>query len=78
MSEKYYQKARKHEPENVRAALALGRMWYEQGAHSKAQKILMAILDADPAFISEALPILRACFEQGDEAGFIQFAQVCE
>lgn len=78
LSEKYYQKARKHEPDNVRAALALGRMWYEQGAYNKAQKVLMGIIDSDPAFVSEALPVLKACFEsQNDETGFIQFLHKC-
>ncbi|RUO60212.1 lipopolysaccharide assembly protein LapB [Pseudidiomarina insulisalsae] len=78
LSEKYYQKARKHDPDNVRAALSLGRMWYEQGELGKAQRMLMSILDADPAFISEALPILKACFaSQNDEAGFVQFLHKC-
>ncbi|MFC0444923.1 lipopolysaccharide assembly protein LapB [Pseudidiomarina halophila] len=77
-TEKYYLKARKHDPDNVRAALSLGRMWFEQGEVSKAQTMLMSILDADPAFIPEALPILNACFtSQQDEAGFVRFLHKC-
>lgn len=76
--EKYYLKARKHDPDNVRAALSLGRMWFEQGEVNRAQRILMTILDADPAFISEALPILKACYtSQQDEAGFIHYLHKC-
>ncbi|MBY6062988.1 lipopolysaccharide assembly protein LapB [Pseudidiomarina sediminum] len=78
LAEKYYQKARKHDPDSARAALSLGRMWYEQGEISKAQRILMSILDADPAFISEALPVLQACFRsENDEAGFVRFLHQC-
>ncbi|CAB0150067.1 Lipopolysaccharide assembly protein B [Pseudidiomarina piscicola] len=77
-TEKYYLRARKHDPDNVRAALSLGRMWFEQGEVSKAQRMLLTIPDADPAFISEALPIVKACYEsQDDEAGFVQFLHRC-
>ncbi|WP_458864104.1 lipopolysaccharide assembly protein LapB [Pseudidiomarina salilacus] len=77
-TEKFYQKARKHDPDNIRAALSLGRMWFEQGDYDKAQRILKTIKDADPAFISEALPTLQACYKaQGNEAGFVQYLHQC-
>lgn len=77
-AEKYYLKARQHDPDCVRAALALGRMWYNQGAYRKAQKLLVGILDEDPEFISEALPLIKACYDELDDVGgLIQFLHKC-
>ncbi|MDX1705510.1 lipopolysaccharide assembly protein LapB [Pseudidiomarina sp.] len=75
---KYYSKARKHDPGCARAALALGRLWFNQGHYRKAQHILAGILNDDPAFIAEALPLIKACFEAlDDEAGLIHFLHDC-
>ncbi|SDB02261.1 Lipopolysaccharide biosynthesis regulator YciM, contains six TPR domains and a predicted metal-binding C-terminal domain [Pseudidiomarina indica] len=75
-AEKFYLKARKYDPHCVRAALALGRMWYNQGAYRKAQAILIGILEDDPEFLSEALPLIKACYEEMDDlGGLIWFLQ---
>src|SRR5690554_5669844 len=76
--EKYYLKARKHDPNCVRAALALGRIWYNQGDYRKAQKLLVHVLDEDSDFISEALPLIKACYDELDDmGGLIEFLHSC-
>ncbi|MGI0152092.1 lipopolysaccharide assembly protein LapB [Pseudidiomarina sp. WS423] len=76
--EKYYLKARQHDPECVRAALALGRMWYAQGQLVKARNMLVGILHEDSDFVSEALPLIKACFDDlHDETGLVQFLHEC-
>lgn len=78
LTEKFYNKARKHDPTCVRASLALGRLWYNQGHFRKAQAILTGVLHEDSDFIAEALPLIKACYEAlEDEAGLIHFLHEC-
>lgn len=75
---KYYQKALAHDDKCVRASLALGRLWHGQGQYQKASETLMGILQQDPAFVSEALPLIKACTHAlHDQAGFIHFLHDC-
>lgn len=77
-SEKYYIKARQHDPRCARAALALGRLWYNQGHYNKALAMLTGILNEDADFIAEALALIKACYVAlDDEAGLIHFLHQC-
>ncbi len=77
-AEKYYQKAHQHDQGCVRATLALGRMWYNQGLYRKAQKTLTRVLTEDSDFISEALPLIKACYQElNDETGLVHFLHEC-
>ncbi|EKE86937.1 lipopolysaccharide assembly protein LapB [Idiomarina xiamenensis] len=75
---KYYHKALQHDPDCVRANLALGQLWYGQGQYSKALKVLLAVPKQEMAFLSEALPLIKACFEaQHDHNGLASFLHEC-
>ncbi|RUO79283.1 lipopolysaccharide assembly protein LapB [Pseudidiomarina taiwanensis] len=77
-SEKYYLKARQHDPDCVRAALALGKAWFAEGKFKKARQILTGIKDEDPDFLPEALPLIKACFDaEKDQQGLIHYLHDC-
>lgn len=75
---KYYQKALKHDADCVRAELALGRLWHGQGQYRKALQSLMHIPTQDSDFTSEALPLIKVCFDALDDTtGLVQFLHEC-
>src|SRR5690554_3391178 len=60
-AEKFYLKARKYDPHCVRAALALGRMWYNQGLYRKAQTILVGILRSEERRVGKSVGLGGVC-----------------
>ncbi|MBA3989194.1 MAG: lipopolysaccharide assembly protein LapB [Idiomarina sp.] len=75
---KFYDKALKHDKKCVRATLALGRWWMGQGRYKKALGLLTRIIDQDPQFIGEALPLIKdAYIAIEDTQGLVSYLHEC-
>lgn len=62
----------------VRASLMIARMDIENNDYKDAIKVLEHILEQDPDFISEALPLLDKCYHQlGKEMSMVRFLKSC-
>lgn len=62
----------------VRASFMLAHLEIEKQQYKNAAKILEQVLDRDPDYISEALPLLKDCYQHlGKEMAFVRFLKNC-
>ena len=70
----YLKQALGYDRRCVRAMLLLAKVEYETGRYLKAIKALRRVAEQDPVFLSEAVDLLRDCYEKiGDPQGFHDF-----
>lgn len=74
----YLQKSSQADSKCARTSLMFGRVLMAQENYLKAIQYFTQILDQDKAFIGEALPFLKECYERlGNEDDFKQFLKRC-
>lgn len=74
----YLQKSLSADANCARTSLMFGRVLMAQENYLKATQNLTQILDQDKAFIGEALPLLKICYEHlNSEDDFKQFLKRC-
>lgn len=74
----YLQKSLSADANCARTSLMFGRVLMAQENYLKATQYLTQILDQDKAFIGEALPLLKICYEHlNSEDDFKQFLKRC-
>ncbi|RXJ73658.1 lipopolysaccharide assembly protein LapB [Veronia nyctiphanis] len=74
----YLKKALATDKACVRASLMLAKMDIEIEEYRFAVKALENVLDQDPDFVSEALPILAKCYEQDEnDIALVRFLKEC-
>ncbi|NGN97795.1 lipopolysaccharide assembly protein LapB [Grimontia sp. S25] len=62
----------------VRASLMLARLDIGNEDYKDAAKVLEQVLEQDPDFVSEALPLLEKCYsEMGKEMSLVRFLKSC-
>lgn len=72
----HLKKALAYDRSCVRALLLLARVEHETGHYGLAIKALRAVREQDPVFLSEAIELLRSCFERlGQPENFQTFLQ---
>ena len=60
----YLQKSISADPNCARTSLLFGRVYMDQNNYTKAIQYFTQILNQDKAFVSEALPFLKICYER--------------
>ncbi|ATF10352.1 lipopolysaccharide assembly protein LapB [Candidatus Enterovibrio altilux] len=62
----------------VRASLILARLDIDEKDYKGAVKLLESVLDQDPDFVSEALPMLEGCYHDMEKnMAFVRFLKLC-
>lgn len=74
----HFKKALAEDPKCVRASISLGRIYLDTEEYRKTIQHLTAVLEQDPDFVSEALPILAECYHHlGQEDELVEFLREC-
>ena len=74
----YLNKSNLIDPDCARTSLMLGRVYMAQNQYEKAIPWFRLILQQDKAFVSEALPFLKICYEQLNQQNeFKAFLKQC-
>lgn len=61
--QRFLQLALKVSPSCVRASILLAELWIEQENYTEAVQVLENVLNQDPEYISEALPLLKQSYQ---------------
>ncbi len=70
----YLKQALEYDRYCVRATLLMAKVEYDTGRYARAIKALRRVREQDPVFLSEAVDLLRACYDKLDDPdGFQQF-----
>lgn len=59
----------------VRATLALARYYHDEGNVPAAMALLRKVADQDPDMASEALPLLKECYQKSDRGEYAEVLQ---